>query len=57
MGKTYIKEENGKKVLYEENTSPFFFLPDKNLGELHENWDGSLETRNAFGENYELTEE
>lgn len=56
MGKTYIKEENGKNVLYEENTSPFPF-GDKKLGELHENWDGSLETRNAFDENYKLTEE
>ncbi len=56
MGKTYIKEENGQKVLYEENTSPFPF-GDKKLGELHENWDGSLETRNSFSENYELQEE
>ena len=54
MGKTYIKEENGKKVLYEENTSPFFFLPDKNLGELHKSWDGSLETSSG---DYKLTEE
>ncbi len=52
MGKTYIKEENGKKVLYEENTSPFPF-GDKKLGELHENWDGSLETRSG---DYKLQE-
>jgi len=56
MGKIYIKQEDGKKVLYEENTSPFPF-GDKKLGELHKNWDGSLETRNASGENYKLTEE
>ncbi|MCL5061642.1 MAG: hypothetical protein M0Z70_06615 [Nitrospiraceae bacterium] len=53
MGKKYIKEENGKKVLYEENTLLF---GDKKLGELHENLDGSLETRNAFGENYKASE-
>ena len=46
MGKTYIKEEGGKKVLYEE--SPFIF-GDRKLGDLHENFDGSFETRNAGG--------
>ncbi len=52
MSKTYIKEENGEKVLYEEG-----FLGDRKIGELHENFDGSLETRNAFSENYHVEQE
>ena len=52
MSKTYIKEENGEKVLYEEG-----FLGDRKIGELHENFDGSLETRNVFSDNYSIEQE
>jgi len=55
MGKIYLKEENGKKILYEKNDSPFPF-GDKKIGELYERLDGSLETRNVTGENYILSE-
>ncbi|MFA5251853.1 MAG: hypothetical protein WC454_04635 [Phycisphaerae bacterium] len=46
MGEEYIKNEDGKEVVYEKG-----FLVDKKIGELHEKWDGSKETRNVFGEN------
>lgn len=51
MGEKYIKEENGKKVLYEKS-----FICDTKLGELYEKFDGSFETRNFCGEDYKLSE-
>lgn len=52
MGKTYEKDGH----LFEENDGPFPF-GDKDLGELHENFDGSKETRNITGTNYRIEKE
>ena len=46
MGDTYIKKEDGKEVVYERG-----IFMDTRIGELHENWDGSKETRSVFGPN------
>lgn len=44
MAEYYIKEEDGEEVIYEKN-----FLGDIKIGELHDTWSGSKETRNIFG--------
>jgi len=44
MNKLYIKEKNGRKILYQENTFP---VPDKILGELNTNTDDSSETTHS----------
>ena len=41
----YIKKENGKEVVYRKGA----FGVESKVGELHERWDGSKETRNLTG--------
>lgn len=49
MGEKYIKEEDGKEVLYERGP-----LWDYKVGDLHENLGGDKETRNTFGSNVKV---
>ena len=49
----YIKEEDGKEVVYKKGLFGF----DSKVGELHEKWDGSKETRNFFGPNVKVEKE
>ena len=53
MGRIFIKEEDGKEVAYEEGA----FGIETKIGELHENWDGSKETRNFFGPHVTIEKE
>lgn len=47
MGEKFIKVEDGKEVVYEKGG----IWGEIRVGELHENWDGSKETRIPFGPN------
>ena len=52
MGRTIIKEEDGKRIAYEEGA-----FMDRRIGELHENLDGSEETDSFSDEHVRIEKE
>ena len=53
MGDVIIKNEQGKDVAYRQE-SFFGLVYDVKIGDLHDNFDGSKETRNSFNTNVRI---